>query len=315
MIDHLLILFYAVTLLAGMWAAYYMSRLHKVYGLPYLRSFAYHLLFLNLLVFLELSTTYFLLNLAPLLSRKSARDIFIIARYAVGLVAAGGMAYYFSRIVAGLLERRMDRRLMTALACALVIFTFGCGAATASYLQSDSSRWLDVVKSAMNATVVVVLLASLAVLLVRRGAIPEKGRRRLITGFASLYLVCVAVISSAVALDFPLEGFFVCLALILMNLFPVVWSKGFFLKHYGEAAPVAFHGILLERIVDAYQLSSREKEILELVLQGKSNKEIRDLLYISVHTVRNHVYNIYRKLGVKSRGQLVRLVMEAQKKP
>lgn len=314
MIDHLFILFYAVTLLAGMWAAYYLSRLHKIYRMPYLRSFAYHLLFLNVLVFLELSTNYFLLNLAPLLSRKSARDIFIIARYAVGLVAAGGMAYNFSRIVAGLLEWRMDRRLMIALACVLILFAFGYGAAAASYLQTDSSRGLDVIKSAMNVTVIVVLLASLAVLLIRKGAIPEKGRRRVITAFASLYLVCVAVISSAVLLDFPLEGFFVSLLLILMNLFPVVWSKGFFIKHYGEAAPVAFHGIILERIIDAYQLSRREKEILELVLQGKSNKEIRDLLYISVRTVRNHVYNIYQKLGVKSRGQLVHLVMEAQKK-
>jgi two-component system response regulator DegU len=47
-----------------------------------------------------------------------------------------------------------------------------------------------------------------------------------------------------------------------------------------------------------------------LILQGKSNREIEELLFISGQTVKNHIYNIFRKLGVKSRGQLVGLVLK-----
>jgi len=61
-----------------------------------------------------------------------------------------------------------------------------------------------------------------------------------------------------------------------------------------------------------YAISNREREIMELILQGKSNKEIEESLFISYNTVKNHIYNLYQKLGVKSRGQLIHLVLEAR---
>lgn len=45
----------------------------------------------------------------------------------------------------------------------------------------------------------------------------------------------------------------------------------------------------------------------------KSNKEIEALLFISYHTVKNHICNLYQKLGVKHRGELVHLAFEARK--
>ena len=51
---------------------------------------------------------------------------------------------------------------------------------------------------------------------------------------------------------------------------------------------------------------------MELILAGKSNKEIEDKLYISSSTVKNHVYNIYRKLNVKSRSQLSHFIHRIQ---
>nr|WP_068888696.1 response regulator transcription factor [Pedobacter panaciterrae] len=48
-------------------------------------------------------------------------------------------------------------------------------------------------------------------------------------------------------------------------------------------------------------LSSREREIIELVAQGTSNKDIANLLFISAETVKTHVRNIYKKLHVTNR--------------
>ena len=50
-------------------------------------------------------------------------------------------------------------------------------------------------------------------------------------------------------------------------------------------------------------LSPRETEILALVEQGRSNKEIARQLAISVATVKNHMHNILQKLQVSRRGQ------------
>jgi two-component system NarL family response regulator len=53
------------------------------------------------------------------------------------------------------------------------------------------------------------------------------------------------------------------------------------------------------------ELTGREIEILGLVGEGKTSKEIADQLYISENTVRNHVRNILDKLGMKSRFEAV----------
>lgn len=50
-------------------------------------------------------------------------------------------------------------------------------------------------------------------------------------------------------------------------------------------------------------LTTREREVLELIAQGKSNQEIADELFITLKTVKTHVSNILSKLGVEDRTQ------------
>ena len=56
----------------------------------------------------------------------------------------------------------------------------------------------------------------------------------------------------------------------------------------------------------AYQkrLSTREKEVFELVLIGKKNQEIANELFVDISTVKTHINNIYKKTGVKNRKEL-----------
>lgn len=59
------------------------------------------------------------------------------------------------------------------------------------------------------------------------------------------------------------------------------------------------------------ELTPRELEILTLIAQGASNERIADELVIAPKTVRNHVSNIYDKLGVASRAEAIVLAREA----
>ena len=59
-----------------------------------------------------------------------------------------------------------------------------------------------------------------------------------------------------------------------------------------------------------FELTKREKEVLELLVDGKSNNEIAMLLSISLATVRFHLANIYSKLGAKNRIEAVTLALE-----
>ena len=51
-------------------------------------------------------------------------------------------------------------------------------------------------------------------------------------------------------------------------------------------------------------LTPREREIAMLMATGLTNKEIGEKLFVSEQTVKNHVSNIYRKLGIDDRTQL-----------
>jgi DNA-binding NarL/FixJ family response regulator len=52
-------------------------------------------------------------------------------------------------------------------------------------------------------------------------------------------------------------------------------------------------------------LSERESEILALITQGKSNREISVLTYLSPNSIKTYIRSTYRKLGVSSRTQAV----------
>lgn len=52
-------------------------------------------------------------------------------------------------------------------------------------------------------------------------------------------------------------------------------------------------------------LTQRELEIIGLLGAGVSNLEIADRLFVSEHTVKSHLYNIFRKIGVHSRDQAI----------
>lgn len=59
------------------------------------------------------------------------------------------------------------------------------------------------------------------------------------------------------------------------------------------------------------KLTSREREILELIAQGRDNAQLAAVLQLSDKTVRNHITNIFAKLEVESRSQAIVLAREA----
>ena len=55
-------------------------------------------------------------------------------------------------------------------------------------------------------------------------------------------------------------------------------------------------------------LTSREVEILHLLIDGKSYSDISQELFISLNTVKHHVKNVYRKLHINSRVKLMHII-------
>jgi DNA-binding NarL/FixJ family response regulator len=57
-------------------------------------------------------------------------------------------------------------------------------------------------------------------------------------------------------------------------------------------------------VVEAYRLTGREVEVARLVARGLSTNQIASTLFLSCHTVRDHLKAIFQKVGVSSRGEL-----------
>lgn len=68
--------------------------------------------------------------------------------------------------------------------------------------------------------------------------------------------------------------------------------------------------LTIRQAAKKYELTKREEMILGLLMEGKGNDDICEQLLISVNTLKKHVLNIYRKLGIKNRVQMFKMILE-----
>ena len=72
-------------------------------------------------------------------------------------------------------------------------------------------------------------------------------------------------------------------------------------------------GVLNEQgsVSDPYEeLTAREREVLQLVAEGRTASDIRDILYISARTVEKHRSNLMKKLGLKCHAEVIRYALQ-----
>jgi len=69
--------------------------------------------------------------------------------------------------------------------------------------------------------------------------------------------------------------------------------------------PASVPFIQNQKAIDDAEISAREMDVLQLMANGLSNKEIADNLYVSVNTIKTHITNLFFKLEVTRRTQAV----------
>jgi len=125
--------------------------------------------------------------------------------------------------------------------------------------------------------------------------------------YLSLYLLFLYISGIVTAwLNVNTWGFTILPIDLILYLVPLIFIKKFLIMVHGSSAIIQMYQTRLTDLTERYQISKREKEIIYMILQGKSNKEIERELFISQNTVKNHIYNIFQKVGVNSRAQLTR---------
>ena len=97
---------------------------------------------------------------------------------------------------------------------------------------------------------------------------------------------------------------FLIIPLLQKKLFETDWTDGLHLKDMAEfAQPLAETQAINTK--DHLNLTDREHEIFTMLLKSISPKDIAHTLKISFDTVRFHQKNLYRKLGIQSKSELL----------
>lgn len=137
-------------------------------------------------------------------------------------------------------------------------------------------------------------------------------QERLLNGISVTFLPLV--------LTFPLDLIFFRehtfkIAYLSFSVF-VVYLYFFISRHYFQDFDIPCPGeSISQTILEQKGVSTREGEIIVLLMEGKTNREIAERLFISANTVKTHVKNIYGKLEVSNRVQLFSLLRGHENHP
>ena len=127
----------------------------------------------------------------------------------------------------------------------------------------------------------------------------------------SLQVVIAKIIISSVQLRFivPLER----KILNTMTFFVLDMLKdhlAYRMEKHQRRAGEEGEKLTVTQAVEQYGLTRREDTILRNLMQGKENPVICEELTISTNTLKKHILNIYRKLGIRNRVQLFKMIRE-----
>ncbi len=135
--------------------------------------------------------------------------------------------------------------------------------------------------------------------------------KRFIRNFSTTYLLYMAICCGIFLFltrhpVFPSVFIFFFLA---WHLIPILFLNLHLGKHHAPATRLqAGFESKLEMFCGKYDISSREREVVQLICKGYTNQEISESLFISLQTVKDHVHHIFVKTGVRNRVQLTNLI-------
>ncbi len=101
-----------------------------------------------------------------------------------------------------------------------------------------------------------------------------------------------------IAVFFTLLGIWVAKQLTKTRVEKIIVEKEIFIPHPND-------GSINLKALETFHLTQREHEILQLIVKGLSNADIAATLFLSLSTVKTHIYNLYMKLEVKRRSQAI----------
>jgi DNA-binding NarL/FixJ family response regulator len=100
---------------------------------------------------------------------------------------------------------------------------------------------------------------------------------------------------------------------LLHNMVFLLGTSYFFVNYFNKKELIEIHEKKLFENLKSHGITDREWDIINLIVKGNTNKEIAKKLFISIKTVKHHIYHIFKKLNVRNRIELINYIYEFKK--
>ena len=288
----------------------YVQRLYSKYTLFFLKIYLRYLIVLNVSVFLNLALHYSLTNMLLFLDSYHIVMIVIVANI-VGFFLFVLLTYFYLILTRSLIGKDIGKIVRNLLIFIIIVGSMAYGFSTALYSSSSKIMPFLLVHKIFTSILSIISIIASFLLFIGAKELKAESQVRTIRIFSIVYIIFFTYQLFIQFLPVQIWIMLSALNLLVLNAIPIPFLA-YLLKD--QERKVLFKPETKEKIENFYKthgLSKREQEIVDLILAGKSNEEIKDDLFISIFTVKKHVSNIFMKLDINSRSQLTNMVLRA----
>ncbi len=319
MFEHIQILSYVLLILSATWLVFYIQGIYVKYPYGYLRAIRNYNIAVIFLFIIRLGFYYIRKNLLTELQPDVGDAVLNTISFSLSLL----MIFMVYLMLVTLIKLRgwkflLYQKFMIYALILLVVFVFIIN----NYFSDSSHLLLKNISQAFNNSLTFnLVINNLEFMLILffhiawKRSFRDKERKKLSKHFTLIYIICnsVSLLTLFLLMLVPMGEVLVwIIKVMVMCVFviaPLIWISLVFIPYAQSMLKLINRTGNMQAIYMKHKISKREAEIIELILEGKGNNEIKDTLFISFHTVKNHLSNIFRKLKVRSRHELVHLFM------
>lgn len=281
---------------------------YRTFRQKHLLTYAVHVVCLNLMALADMGLIYITLNI-------SHEKIVIATTFLIPWMLFSALLYcalvgYAAAFMVLILEL-CDKKLLpwqkwVGVGGLITALAVGAGGVFNLDLLMRSIYYLDRIVRAL-------IMIAAVLLFWQARTVMAAGKRIALRSFSAFYVTVHLIYFLFYALRnlwSSVFAFYTGFYFLCLNLLPLLLLGTFLHYYHGKKLLVHKSRPDMESTLGGYGISKREREIIQLVCAGKSNLEIEQLLFISLKTVKFHLYNVYRKLGVRNRIELANLVQK-----
>lgn len=299
----------------GMISTTYAILLYKKYPIPYLKAHYILYILLNIAIFFGLLFNYMQFNVMKSLSEDAMWIFTNVYHFEVSL-AIVIILYIFISMIFPLLKREWTKRGKTLFICyfgVLILAQVICSVFNILIGEAPLYFFSVII---IYISFHLISYSMVFKLYIQRKSYKSPIQRKILKRlsifmfFVFTALLLINIFQGTNLISLAVYILLLPIIVFTINLVPLVRLRSFIKEMFPQETSPVSSNMFMNRLLKKYKIAPREQQIIQLICNGKSNKEIEDMLFLSSHTVKEYIYRIYKKTGVKNRVQLANLFRE-----